>query len=193
LIPGKVANTTKYSETVPSHVTVVTIPDLRNQTFKNPLKPYTSIGLLTNIKDYLSKITSAFVKLHVLNPKFEEVQFQFDVKITPPLDEKFYVKQLSLDIERFLCPWAFESGSPIEFGGKISKSVILNFIEERHYVDYVLCFKMNHFIDRGTPSHKELYDVEEATTTTGISILVSYYDEVTNIRHLINTGVPCVC
>jgi hypothetical protein len=193
LIPGKVANTTKYSETVPGHVTVVTIPDLRNQTFKNPLKPYTSIGLHTNIKDYLSKITSAFVKLHVLNPKFEEVQFQFDVKITPPLDETIYVKQLSLDIERFLCPWAFESGSPIEFGGKISKSVILNFIEERHYVDYVLCFKMNHFIDRGTPSHKELYDVEEATTTTGISILVSYYDEVTNIRHLINTGVPCVC
>jgi hypothetical protein len=193
LIPGKVANTTKYSETIPGHVTIVTIPDLRHQAFKNPLKPYTSIGLLTNIKDYLSKITSPFVKLHVLNPKFEEVQFQFDVKITPPLDETFYVKQLSLDIERFLCPWAFESGRAIEFGGKISKSVILNFIEERYYVDYVLCFKMNHFIDRGTTNHKELYDVEEAITTTGISVLVSYYDEVNDIRHLINKGTPCVC
>ena len=193
LVPAKQASTNKYSETAPGNVTIVTIPDIRNQTFKNILKPYTSIGLLTNIKEYLSKITTPFVKLHVLNPKFEEVQFQFTVKISPPLDESFFVKQLSLDIEQFLCPWAFNSGSDIEFGGKISKSVILNFIEERYYVDYLTCFIMNHFIDRGMPSHKELYDVEEAKTTTGISILVSYFDEVTNVKHLINTGVPCVC
>ena len=103
------------------------------------------------------------------------------------------MKQLSLDIEQFLCPWAFEDGSDIEFGGKISKSVVLNFIEERHYVDYVICFKMNHFVDRGTSEHQEFYDVEEAKTTTGISILVSYYDEITKTRHLINAGAPCKC
>ncbi len=193
LIPGKVAGTTKYSETAPGYVTVVTIPDLRNHEFQNPLKPYTSIGLLTNIKDYLATLTSPFVKLNVLNPKFEEVQFQFDVVITPPLDESFYVKQLSLDIEQFLCPWAYGDGNDIEFGGKISKSVVLNYIEERYYVDYVVCFKMNHFIDRGTAAHQEFYDVEEAKTTTGISILVSYYDQATNMRHLINAGVPCPC
>ena len=192
-IPGKAGGTTKYSETSPGNVTVVNIPDMRHITFKNPLKPYTSIGLLTNIKDYLVKLTSPFVKLHVVNPRFEEVQFQFDVVITPPLDENFYVKQLSLDIEKFLCPWAWDTGKDIEFGGKISKSVVLNFIEERYYVDYVTCFKMNHFINRGTPDHEEFYDLEEAQTTTGISILVSYYDEVTNIRHLINAGVPCPC
>ena len=193
LIPGKIPNTTKYSETAPGYVTVVTIPDLRNHSFKNPLKPYTSIGLLTNIKDYLLKLTSPFVKLHVLNPKFEEIQFQFDVKITPPLDESFYVNQLSLDIEQFLCPWAFKDGSDIEFGGKISKSVVLNFIEERYYVDYVICFQMNHFVDRGTSDEQKFLDIEEAKTTTGISILVSYYDELTETRHLINAGVPCVC
>ncbi len=193
LISGQTPNSTKYSETAPGYVTVVAIPDMRNLSFKNPLKPYTSIGLLTNIKDYLSKLTTPFVKLYVLNPKFEEVQFQFDVKITTPLDESFYVKQLSRDIEQFLCPWAFGNGKDIEFGGKISKSVVLNFIEERYYVDYVICFKMNHFIDRGLSTHKELYDVEEAVTTTGISILVSYYDEVTTTRHLINAGAPCPC
>jgi hypothetical protein len=193
LVAGKVINNTHYSETAPGNVTVVTIPDLRNSSFKNPLKPYTSIGLLTNIKDYLSKLTSPFVKLQVINPKFEEVQFQFDVKITPPLDESFYVNQLSIDIEQFLCPWAYGNEKDIEFGGKISKSVVLNFIEERYYVDYVICYKMNHFIDRGISTHKEFYDVEEAVTTTGISILVSYYDEATKTRHLINAGVPCPC
>jgi hypothetical protein len=193
LVAGKVINNTHYSETAPGNVTVVTIPDLRNSSFKNPLKPYTSIGLLTNIKDYLSKLTSPFVKLQVINPMFEEIQFQFDVKITPPLDESFYVKQLSIDIEQFLCPWAYGNEKDIEFGGKISKSVVLNFIEERYYVDYVICYKMNHFIDRGISTHKEFYDVEEAVTTTGISILVSYYDEATKTRHLINAGVPCPC
>ena len=193
LIPGKTNNNNKYSETAPGYVTVVTIPDMRNLSFKNPLKPYTSIGLLTNIRDYLSRLTSPFVKLNVLNPKFEEVQFQFDVKITTPFDESFYIKQLSLDIEQFLCPWAFDNEKDIEFGGKISKSVVLNYIEERHYVDYVTCFKMNHFIERGLSTHKEFYDVEEAVTTTGISILVSYYDEVTATRHLINAGAPCPC
>jgi len=193
LIPTKVPGTTRYSETAPGNVTVVTIPDLRNQSFTNPLKPYTSIGLLTNIKGYLSNLISPFVKLHVLNPLFEEVQFQFDVTIRQPLDEAFYVKQLSLDIEQFLCPWAYNNGSDIEFGGKISKSVVLNFIEERHYVEYVVCFQMNHFVGRGTTAALNFYNIEEAITTTGMSILVAYFDEKTNTRHLINTGVPCPC
>ena len=77
----------------------------------------------------------------------------------------------------------------IEFGGKISKSVVLNFIEEQYYVDHVACFKMHHIIERGVDTR---YDVEEAQTTTGISILVSYYDEKTGVRHLINEK-PCDC
>jgi hypothetical protein len=52
---------------------------------------------------------------------------------------------------------------------------------------------MNHFVDRGTSDEQKFLDIEEAKTTTGISILVSYYDEITETRHLINAGVPCVC
>jgi hypothetical protein len=189
MLKTKVPGELRYTETVPGHVTIVAIPDLRSHTFKNPLRPYTGIGLLTSIKNYLSGQVSPFVKLHVVNPKFEEVQFEFSVTITPPLDETFYVKQLSLDIEKFLCPWAYTSDRDIEFGGKISKSVVLNFIEERYYVDHVACFKMHHIIERGGDTR---YDVEEAQTVTGISILVSYYDELTGVRHLINEK-PCDC
>jgi hypothetical protein len=184
-VPGEL----RYTETLPGHATIVTIPDLRSNLFKNPLRPYTSIGLLTNIKTFLSKLVSPFVKLHVVNPKFEEVQFEFSVTITPPLDENFFVKQLSLDIEQFLCPWAYSFDRDIEFGGKISKSVVLNFIEERYYVDHVTCFKMHHIVERGI---EEYHDVEEAQTTTGISILVSYYNEEKGIRHLI-TAKTCDC
>lgn len=193
LIPGKTAGESKYSETAPGYVTIVTVPDLRQNSFKNPLKPYTSIGLLTNIKDHLKKLTSPFVKLFVLNPKFEEVQFQFNVVITAPLDENFYVKQLSMDIEMFLCPWAYNVEGDVSFGGKISKSVVLNFIEERPYVDFVTCFKMHHYIDRGTAGEIAFMDIEEAETSTGISILVSYFDDKTNTRHLIEPGKKCEC
>jgi hypothetical protein len=189
LIKTKSPDELRYTETLPGHVTIVTIPDLRNYTFRNPLRPYTSIGLLTNIKTFLSKLVSPFVKLHVVNPRFEEVQFEFTVKITPPLDEAFFVKQLSLDIEQFLCPWAYSFDRDIEFGGKISKSVVLNFIEERFYVDHVTCFKMHHIVNRGVETY---YDVEEAQATSGISILVSYYDEKTGVRHFINEK-PCDC
>lgn len=183
----------KYSETVPGNVTIVSIPDLRNATYKNPLKPYTSIGVLTAISNYVKRYTSPFVKLFVINPKFEEVQFEFNVFITPPHDETFYVKQLSLDIEQFLCPWAYTDGRELEFGGKISKSVVLNFVEERPYVSYVSCFKMHHYIDRETATEKVFRDVEEAKASTGISILVSFYNTKTKVRHLIQHTTNCEC
>lgn len=193
LLPTKLPGITKYSETAPGNVAIVTIPDLRGGVLRNPLKPYTSVGLLTNIKDYLLKYTSPFVKLFVLNPKFEEVQFEFNVVITPPLDETFYVNLLSMDIEKFLCPWAYNDGSDIEFGGRIAKSVVLNFIEERPYVDFVTCFKMHHYIDRDLPTAIVHRDIEEAKASTGISILVSYFNTQTNVRHLVQHGKKCEC
>ncbi|WP_153801261.1 baseplate J/gp47 family protein [Foetidibacter luteolus] len=182
LVPGKKAGELDYMETLPGHVTVVTIPDLKNNLTGNKLKPYTSIGLLTNIDMYLKKLISPFVELHVINPKFEELQFEFKVKILPPFDVVFYTRQLSIDIENYLCPWAWDSGTDIEFGGKIYKSVVLDFIEELPYVDYVLDFKMHHIAERGVEEYR---DVEEAKATTGISLMVSYYNQETDVRHLV--------
>jgi len=184
----------KYSEVLPGHVTIVTVPDLSNQTGANLLRPYTSIGLLTEVQEYLAKLTSPFVRLHVINPQFEEVQFEFSVTFTGTLDPTVFRQQLNDDIEAFLTPWAYSNGKDIEFGGKIEKSVVLNFIEERYYVDYVTCFKMNHIISRtGTTINQALYDVEEAVASTAKSILVSYYNEVTTQKHIISSPANCDC
>jgi hypothetical protein len=69
----------------------------------------------------------------------------------------------------------------------------LNFVEERPYVDFVTCFKMNHIINRNTAGTKVLLDVDEAVASTARSILVSYYDEDTNTRHLIQSPASCTC
>ena len=171
------------------HVSVITIPNQNNNTNVNPLRPYTPIGLLNNINVYLKTITSPFVKLHVKNPQFEEIQLDFKVNFYEHLDVSFYKTQLNNDIEQFLCPWAFNNTRDISFGGKIYKSALINFVEERPYVNYVTCFKMYHFINRTDPPQ----DVEVAEASTARSILVSYYDEDHNIKHLIDPTATCTC
>ena len=110
----------------------------------------------------------------------------------PNHDATVYSNQLSMDIEQFLTPWAFDNNSDIEFGGTIEKSVVLNFIEERDYVDYITCFKMNHIIRRdGTTILEMLPDIETAVASTARSILVSYNDGVT--RHIITSPANCNC
>jgi hypothetical protein len=155
----------------------------------NPLRPYTPIGLLNNIHDYLKTITSPFVKLHVKQPLFEEIQLDFKVSFYEHFDPSFYTKLLNSEIERFLCPWAFSNSDEISFGGSIYKSALINFVEERPYVDYVTCFRMYQFINRTDPP----VDVEVATGSTARSILVSYYDEDYNIKHLIDPIASCTC
>lgn len=187
-------NVRKYSETLPGHLMVVTIPDLQQQTTVDPLRPYTSVGLLTEIQQYLEKLVSPFVKLHLTNPQFEEVQFEFEVTFHPSLDTVFYSNLLNTAIEQFLTPWAFQSGRNIDFGGQIQKSVVLNFVEEQAYVDFVTCFKMHHITRRdGTSVLEARYDVEEAIATTARSILVSYNNKENGVQHLIQSPANCNC
>jgi len=182
-----------FCENLPGHVTLVFVPDLKNNTHANLLKPYTPIGLLTNIGKYLGKITSPFVKIHVKNPQFEEVQLDFKVKFHDNLDEGFYKQLLNQEIEKFLCPWAFTPEADIPFGSKINKSVLLNFIEERPYVDFLTCFEMHHLLRDGDTIVFENRNVEEAVATTSRSILVSYYNETSGLRHIINSPATCTC
>jgi hypothetical protein len=183
-----------FCENYPGHVTIITIPDQKNRTSVNPLRPYTPIRLLRDIHDRLAASNSPFVKLHVKNPQFEEVQLDFKVKFHEHMDESFYRQLLDTEIERFLSPWAFDQTREISFGGKIVKSVLLNFVEERPYVDFVSCFKMNHIIKRDENGHvNELQDIEEAVGSTSMSLLVSYFNEKTNERHRITVVTNCSC
>jgi hypothetical protein len=169
-------------ETWPGHVTVVTVAEAGSTTDANPLLPYTPVGILADIRQYLMTIINPFVQLDVVNPLFEQVQFDFRVRFLAGYDVQVYTELLNGAIEKFMSPWAFATGVDIEFQGKISKSVVLKFVEDQYYVDYVSCFRMNHWIDAGTVD----YDVEEASGTTSRSILVSYYNPDTGQRHLIS-------
>lgn len=171
--------TQSYREMKPGDVMIVTIPDLSFVIGANPLLPFTTVGLLADIKKYIKPLCSPFVHVHVCNPQFEAVQFSFDVTFTNNNSNKdYYRQQLDTDIQQFLMPWAFGSGAAdIEFGGKIEKSVVLNFVQSRPYVDFVTCFTMSQYIynEDGTFNLFNS-DLEEAIASTARSILVPYRD-----------------
>ncbi|MBN8786589.1 MAG: hypothetical protein J0I84_05820, partial [Terrimonas sp.] len=60
--------------------------------------------------------------------------------------------------------------------------------------DYVTCFKMNQVISRNGSVHtEEKKDIEVAEGSTSRSLLVSYYDEQTGVKHIIQSPATCDC
>lgn len=175
----------EYNEVLPGHVTVITIPDLQNRNDANPLRPYTNQNTLLEIEDYLRQRISCHVKLKVKNPRFEEVWLTFKLKLMKGFTGfTYYSSLLKEEITQFLTPWAYNSGADIQFGGKIHKSVMIDFIEERPYVDYILDVRMYHDSNPdnenagscegpGSGISTISGDLEVAEASTARSILVS--------------------
>jgi hypothetical protein len=164
------------------------------------LRPFTSLGLLEDIKAFLQKRLSCFVKLHVKNPLFEEVGAHFKVRFMEGFDETFYKNKLQEAITRFLSPWAFSGNSHPTFGGKIYQSVLINFVEEQPYVDYVTDFKLSHTYTKldnsGSESEVVDPDVAEIKGSKALSILVSaghHAIEVIKPAQEEKTGETCPC
>jgi len=160
-----------YHENAPGHVTIVTIPNLLNHNAIDPLRPYTNLGDLELIRDFLEQYVSSFVTLHVWNPVFETIRTDFRVKFADGSDEIFYQALLQTALVNFLSPWASGEGREISFGGKIYKSALIDFVEEQPYVDYVTDFKLFQKIG----DKPESADADEISASKAISILVSAY------------------
>lgn len=160
-----------YNEMAPGHVLIVPIANIRDHETADPLRPYTSLGLLEAIENFLIKHTSPFVKIHVRNPLFERIRLEFKVRFHTGLDKTLYEMELQKEIRRLLSPWAHAEGRDIAFGGIWYKSVLIDFIEERPYVDFVTDFELfQYFTDEETSRTK----VKEAVASTARSVLTSY-------------------
>jgi hypothetical protein len=175
--------TLRLIELSPGFVTLSVIPDLRNKNAINKIEPRVPVGMLDEIKLYLKKHTNLFVAsqfavgteqvdyLQVLNPLYEQLKVKTCVRFYDGLDVAYYKYVLNQDLKMFLSPWAFDANKEINFGSTYHKSVILNFIEERKYVDVVLGFEVIHFKDNVKVPD---YDADLIIPTTSRSILTSY-------------------
>lgn len=152
----------------PGHVTLVVVPDLRNKNAINPLEPKVSKDILVSIQNYISAHTGLFVTVHAENPQYEKVILDFKVRFKTLGDTGYYKKLLNEDLRQFLSPWAFSGQHDITFGGIARKSVLLDFIDGREYVDFVTECRMYHQV-----GNTRSVDVNEIIVSNPRAILVS--------------------
>ncbi|WDD96733.1 hypothetical protein [Thalassomonas actiniarum] len=189
----KGSQTLMTSEFAPGYVTVIVIASLNNKNAIDPLEPRASLDKLDKIKSFLQQRMTPWAaeKLRVLNPMYEAIQLEFNVTFRSGFDPGLYTETLNQDLIAFLSPWAFDSNNKTEihFGGKIHRSVLVNFIEQREYVDYLTEVKMHQHLEPppGTPAMDatSYYDIEQATPGSARSIFVSHK------KHLITAGGSC--
>jgi len=159
------------NEVKPGNVLIITIPTLINRNDANPLKPYTNQNTLTKIEEYLKQRISCFVNVKARQPQFEEVRLSFSLRLYEQYkDFTYYANLLRDEITQYLTPWAYNNAADIRFGGKIYKSSLINFIEERYYVDYITDVQM---FQKISDTSNESGNLEVAIASTSISILVS--------------------
>ncbi|MDY6855088.1 MAG: baseplate J/gp47 family protein [Thermodesulfobacteriota bacterium] len=189
------------TEIAPGYVMIVVIPDLRNKKAVDVMEPKVDVGTLEGIRDFLAGINTPFVKgreenipdfakerLKVLNPLYEQVRVTVKVKMKKNYDPQYYKKVLNDDLKRFLSPWAYDGSAEIGFGTTLHRSVILNFIEKREYVDFLTDLVLGHYKGGTFLGYKE-----EIQTTSARSILTSYstVDISTGLEHSISTDAGC--
>lgn len=160
-----------YSEQAPGAVTVVVVADVWNQAAVDPLTPRASLATLAKIEDFLRGRVSPFVaeRLRVVNPLFERIHTEIGVRFKPGQDVGFRRGTLADDLKRYLSPWAYRRDKEIGFGGTVHTSAIVDFIDERDYVDAVLSFRMAVAVDDA----KAGVPVQAAVASSARSILVS--------------------
>jgi hypothetical protein len=166
-------HTSGDSEYAPGAVRVVVVPNLRNRNAVDPLRPRVSLATLEEIRRDLAGMASGFADIQVVNPDYEEVRVRFNVRFGKGFDKGHYTGQLQQDIIRFLSPWLYDEGVDLTFGGRVHRSSILNFIDEREYVDFVTDFEMDHVVPATAAGPGETrVHVEEAQPTRSSAVIV---------------------
>ena len=125
----------------PGYVLCVALPAIINIAEKDLLQPRLSKALLTEATKYINAFKTIFSNVEFINPVYEPITVKCSVKIRDGFDENYYSTLLNKDLQEFISPWVANRAISPSFGGKIYASAIINFIEERDYVDYLTFFE----------------------------------------------------
>lgn len=146
----------------PGKVTLVVIPDIVDKNVFDIYEPRVSTATLNSIENFINSKNSMQVSAKAINPDYEKVIIKLDVKFYPQYDENFYKKQLNEDLIKFLSPWAFDTSKQIIFGVELQRSIVIEYIENLHYVDFLSTLEMAIYIDKKTDKeHPKLLEDTE--------------------------------
>ncbi len=145
---------TETSFLAPGKVTLVVIPDIVDKNVFDIYEPRVSTAALNSIESFINSKNSMQVSAKVINPDYEKVIIKLDVKFYAQYDENFYKKQLNEDLIKFLSPWAFDTSKQIIFGVELQRSIVIEYIENLYYVDFLSTLEMAIYIDKKTDKEK---------------------------------------
>ena len=116
---------------------IIIIPNLRGRMPMDPFQPRLPMARLDEIGAWLQAHAPEAAQYRVRNARFLQITIETTVQMRPDFDPAYYKEQLDAELTRFLAPWAFDDSADIAFGSTIYAGQILNFIEERPYIDFV--------------------------------------------------------
>jgi hypothetical protein len=139
----------------PGYVLLAVIPDLNKLKAGNSYEPKVPVSIIEKIEEYMRKQTSAFVRFRAMNPRYEKIHFCLKVKLMLGKDENYYKEKLKDDIRKFIAPWAVGEFYKLTFGQCVNRSDIVQFLETRDYMDFILELNMRHETTEKFPAREE--------------------------------------
>lgn len=164
----------------PGHVLCVALPSVKNIAEKDLLQPRISKAILTAAEEYINQWMTIFAHVQFINPVYEPIKIKCSVKIQSGFDENYYASQLNKDLQAFISPWLTDTNATPTFEGKLYASSIINFIEERPYIDYLTNFEAY------KTENGKLVSWTEFTTGSSEDVILTSAD-----KHEIDTNAIC--
>lgn len=125
----------------PGNVVVVIVPGPDSTGVVDPTTPAATGEMLSQIQSYLEGLSSPFIQLHVVNPRYVRIEVAAIVQFTPGNDTGACIKRLNNELVRYLSPWFFDAARAARGGRYISPADISEFIQTRPYVDALVAIK----------------------------------------------------
>jgi hypothetical protein len=119
------------------------VPDLRDRSAVDSLAPRVDVDTLDQMTKFARDRAGVGTRVVVRNPTYRPVRVDFRVRFRPGEPFLFRRRQVQEALVRALSPWARDAGAPIEFGGQVYRSVLLDLVEELPFVDFVTDFKLS--------------------------------------------------
>ena len=125
------------AESAPGQIDLIVVPNISHHFPFDPFEPKLPADVVRDIEAYLADKTPPFAMLRVRNAFFVPLKIRCGVRFMPGQDEGFCRQRLNDELNRFLSPWAYDEGADLDLGGAIYANSIIDFIDERDYVDYL--------------------------------------------------------
>ncbi|HHJ80184.1 MAG TPA: hypothetical protein ENJ65_00970 [Candidatus Tenderia electrophaga] len=145
-----------HNKPAPGHVLIVVVPQVQEDHVSPCAKAMISAVELCRIRHFVQSHSSAFVKLEVRNPVYEQVQVRCTVKFVTGMSDAAWVKRMNQDIVEYLSPWK-RAGGQARFGWSIRQKDIESYLRELDYVSFITNFSMLHI----TLDQEHLYRLDD--------------------------------